>query len=129
MKKKLLKTKGKEVATVAQTSAASLIDAGRKGQEPQAIASPPDVAVTHLEFPPPEYLLGEAQKEPNRKLLEDYRETIGVLRDEKGFSFREIAEWLTQNGVEADYNAVYRVYTKGMPEDEIAAMDQQPLDD
>lgn len=118
MKKKQLKTKGKEVARVAQTTAASVIDENRKGQELKATTSPPDVAVTHLEFPPAEYLLEEAQKEPNRKLLEDYRETIRVLRDDKGFSFREIAEWLTENGVDADYNAVYRVYTKGMSEDQ-----------
>ena len=60
----------------------------------------------------------EARKEPNRKLLQDYGEVISLLRDAKDFSFREIAEWLTENGVDADYNAVYRVYTKGMSENE-----------
>jgi hypothetical protein len=105
-------------AAVAQTAAASVIDESPKGQELKATPSPPDVAVTHLEFPPPEFLLEAARNELNRKLLQDYRETINVLRDNKGFSFREIAEWLTENGVDADYNAVYREYTKGMSDDE-----------
>jgi hypothetical protein len=126
MKKKQLKSKGKDVVAVAQSPAASLSVKSAKGNQPAA--SPPCDVVTHLEFPPPEYLLQEAEKEPNQKLLEDYRETINVLRNGKGFSFREIAEWLTQNGVDADYNAVYRVYTKGMPDDEVAALDQEPAD-
>ena len=85
--------------------------------------------MTRLEFPPPDYLLELARGEANRKLLQDYRETINTLRDEKGFSFREIADWLTQNGVETDYNSVYRAYTKGMPEELVAQLDQEPLDD
>jgi hypothetical protein len=74
---------------------------------------------TFLECPPPEYLLEEAMKEPNRRLLHDYIQTIRVLRDEKGFTFREIAEWLTESGVDADHNAVYRAYTKGMTDAEL----------
>jgi len=42
-------------------------------------------------IPPPEYLLEEAMKEPDRKLLEEYYQTITVLRDNKRFSFREIS--------------------------------------
>jgi hypothetical protein len=126
MKKKQFKTKGKEAVAVAQSPAASVSDKSANGK-PQ-VASPPGDVVTHLEFPPPHFLLEQAEKEPNRKLLEDYLETISVLRKDKGFSFREIAEWLTQNGVAADYNAVYRVYTKGMPDDEVAALDQEPSD-
>jgi hypothetical protein len=126
MKKKQFKSKGKEVVAVAQSPTASVSEKSAKGK--QTAASPPDDVVTHLEFPPPEYLLQEAEKQPNRKLLVDYIETINVLRNGKGFSFREIAEWLTQNGVDADYNAVYRVYTKVMPDDEVAALDQEPAD-
>jgi hypothetical protein len=51
-----------------------------------------------------------AQEEPEKTLLSDYMETIRVLRDEKDFSFRDIAEWLTNNGVPTDHNAVYREY-------------------
>ena len=127
MKKKQFKSKGKEVVAVAQSPAASVSDKSAKGK-PQATSLPPGDVVTHLEFPPPHFLLEQAEKEPNRKLLEDYRETINVLRNDKGFSFREIAEWLRQNGVDADYNAVYRVYTKGMPDDEVAELDQEPAD-
>lgn len=128
-KRKKLTANGKIAAAVGQTAAASAIETGPKGEDQKAAPAPSGVTVVHLEFPPPDYLLEEALKEPNRKLLQDYRETISVLRDNKGFSFREIAEWLTQNGVDADYNAVYRVYTKGLPEDVVAALDNEPVDD
>jgi hypothetical protein len=72
------------------------------------------VRVTHLEFPPPDYLLEKAMKEPDRRLIEDYDGVIRTLRDEKRFTFREVAEWLEENGVEVDHNAVYRQYTKGL---------------
>jgi hypothetical protein len=118
-KRKRLTAKGKIGAAVVQTAAASAIETGPKGGDQEAAPWPPaGIVVRDVLFPPPEYLLEEAQKESNRKLLQDYSEVIGVLREEKGFSFREIAEWLTQKGIDADYNAVYRVYTKGMSEDE-----------
>jgi hypothetical protein len=85
---------------------------------PPKPSEPASAHVNHLECPPPDILAQEAMKEPNRKLLQDYRETISILRKDKGFSFREIADWLTQNGIAADFNAVYRVYTKGMSAEE-----------
>jgi hypothetical protein len=36
------------------------------------------------------------------------------LRDEKRFTFREIAEWLLEYGIECDHNSVYREYTKDL---------------
>ena len=92
-----------------------------------AWAAKPSVAV--LEFPPPHYLLERARGETNRKLLQDYLEVIQTLRDEKGFSFREIAEWLSKNGVDADYNAVYRAYTKYLSDTEVAQLDQEEADE
>jgi hypothetical protein len=68
--------------------------------------------------PPPEFLLSEAMAEPDRRLLEEYGDTIRVLRDDKRFTFREIAEWLQEYGVECDHNAVYREYTKGLSYEE-----------
>jgi hypothetical protein len=47
--------------------------------------------------------------------LSDYSAVIQTLRDEKNFTFREIAQWLEGHHVLADHNAVYREYTKGMP--------------
>jgi|SRR5580658_1417704 hypothetical protein len=64
--------------------------------------------------PPPEFLLHEAMGEPDRRLLTEYGETIRVLRADKRFTFREIAEWLKGRGIECDHNSVYREYTKGM---------------
>ena len=78
--------------------------------------------VVQLENPPPEYLLEEAMKEPDRKLLEEYIQTIKVLRDNKRFTFREIADWLKEYGVIADHNAIYRAYLKSLPERDAAAL-------
>jgi hypothetical protein len=54
-----------------------------------------------------------AEREPDQREVADYIETIRTLR-RKGFSFREIAEWFTEQNIHADHNAVYRIYTKLM---------------
>ena len=119
MKKKRSKSKDQQPVVVAPAATAAAVGTGSKVEETGASPQPGGVSVIHLEFPPPDYLLEQARGETNRKLLQDYRDTIRVLRDEKGFSFREIADWLTENGVEADYNSVYRVYTKGMSDEQV----------
>ena len=63
-------------------------------------------------------MLEEAKAEANQRELADYRDTISLLR-QKGFSFREIGEFLSKRGVFADHNAVYRVYTKHMTSEEM----------
>lgn len=63
--------------------------------------------------PPPEDVEHMADEEPNRRFLRDYIGAIRKLRD-KGFSFREIAEWLSKLGIPADHNSVYRVYLRSM---------------
>ena len=63
--------------------------------------------------PPPEALFLEAESEPDQRSLAQYLDSIRVLRD-KSFSYREIAEWLSERGVSADHNTVYRVYTKSL---------------
>ena len=83
-----------------------------------ANSSPPAVS-THrphgerMEMPPPEVLLREAEEEPDYRDLSHYTSVIGTLR-EKGFSYRNIAEWFSQRGVDVDHNAVYRVYTNSL---------------
>ncbi len=62
-------------------------------------------------------MLEEAEAEADQRELADYRDTISLLR-QKGFSFREIGEFLSKRGVFADHNAVYRVYTKFMTPEE-----------
>ena len=79
---------------------------------------PSAVAVRQLECPPPEFLLKEALAEPDRRLVEDYAETIRTLRDGKRFTFREISVWLNERGIECDHNSVYRAYTKGLSAEE-----------
>ncbi len=60
----------------------------------------------------PQKLLAEAQVESSRRGLADYKDAIKVLKEDKGFSFREIAAWLQQRGLNADHNAVWRAYSK-----------------
>jgi len=76
--------------------------------------------------PPPDILLEEAEAEPNYRDLGEYFEVMRRLRD-KGFSYREIAGWLSERGVDADHNAVYRVYMRNLSDDE-AHMEEQEAD-
>ena len=64
-------------------------------------------------MPPPEFLFREAEQEPDFRTLSAYVDSIRTLRD-KGFSYREIAHWLSQRGVAVDHNAVYPVYTNSL---------------
>jgi hypothetical protein len=63
-------------------------------------------------------MLEDAEAEVDQRDLADYRDTITTLR-QKGFSFREIGEFLSKRGVFADHNAVYRIYAKYMTPEEI----------
>lgn len=86
--------------------------------------------ITHLDVPPPDFLLAEAMNEPDRRLLEEYGQVIRTLRDEKRFTFREIAEWLKEYGFDCDHNAVYREYTRGLSEqDEQAVAIQDAMEE
>ena len=60
-------------------------------------------------MPDPEVLFRQAEQEPDFQTLSAYVDSIQMLRD-KGFSYREIAHWLSERGVDVDHNAVYRVY-------------------
>ncbi len=80
--------------------------------------------MVQLEMPPPDALLREAEEEPNYRNLASYCPVIDKLRS-KGFSYREIAEWLTERGVEADHNAVYRVYINSLSDHEAAIVDKE----
>jgi hypothetical protein len=59
---------------------------------------------------PEEAFLQDAEKEPKRILLADHTKTIKTLRDKKRLTFRAIAEWFGERGVETDQSAVYRAY-------------------
>jgi len=139
----LPKVKGSKLvskAAVEPFSAAAVSAADNNAKaEPEVAESPKYVVAPGLnsssdprpEFPPPspDELLQLAVQEVDRDLLSDYAPVIGTLREDKGFSFREIAEWLNDHGVPADYNAVYRLYTKGMDSAEVQAIDQQEEDE
>ena len=65
----------------------------------------------------PQQVLAEAVQEPRRRGLADYQDAIRVLKEEKEFSFRDIAVWLQQRGLKVDHNAVWRAYSKAAPEE------------
>ena len=92
----------------------------------KTVAAPTEqtVRVVQLEMPPPDALLREAEEEPNYRDLSEYCPVIAKLRG-KGFSYREIAEWLSERGVELDHNAVYRLYTRNMSDQEARMEDQE----
>jgi len=72
-------------------------------------------SITESGVPPPDAFLEQAKQEPKRKLLADHTGTISVLRNEKRFTFRQIAEWLTARGIETDHSGVYRAYLASIP--------------
>ena len=109
MKNRITKSKSKAVAT--------------------AIADkPPITAVVKSDCPAPEAFLEEAKKEPKRILLMDYIATINTLRLEKKFTFRAIADWLGQRGIETDHSAVYRAYLAAIPERDRSPYESWPAE-
>ena len=76
----------------------------------EVISFPPG---TPISMPSPELLFRQAEQEPDVRALSAYVDSIHTLR-EKGFSYREIADWLSERGVDVDHNAVYRVYTNSL---------------
>lgn len=54
-----------------------------------------------------EEILAEAQKAENRDTLRPHRKTIDLLRS-KDYSWREIADFLSERGVEADHTKLFR---------------------
>jgi hypothetical protein len=85
--------------------------------EPATVLLPVSVA-PDSEIPAPDAFLEEAKNEPKRKLISDHIRTINTLREEKRFTFRAIAEWLTKRGIETDHSSVYRAYLAAIPEDQ-----------
>jgi len=84
------------------------------------------VTIEDSPFPPPSVddLLNEAEQEFDKLQIHQYLPIIHTLR-KKNFTFREIAKWLVGRGVEVNYNAVYRAYTRDLSEAEVADLDYQ----
>jgi hypothetical protein len=107
MKKKLSRKRSKIPAKKTLRKMAS----GPVSATPAEVISSP--STTQISMPPPEYLFREAEQEPDFRTLSAYVDSIRVLRD-KGFSYRDIAHWFSERGVNVDHNAVYRVYTNSL---------------
>jgi hypothetical protein len=98
-----------------------------------APTSAPSAQVVSLQpgspiMPDPERLFREAEGEPDLRTLSAYVDSIRILRD-KGFSYREIADWLSERGIEVDHNSVYRAYTKSLSDYEVKLEDLREADD
>ena len=102
--KKPLKTRSKKMLAKSATAPAGSSETERPANyQPTVIHS----------MPPPEELFQQAEQEPNFRDLSAYVDSIRVLR-EKGFSYREIADWFSERGVDVTHNTVYRVFTKSL---------------
>jgi len=76
---------------------------------------PPSATTMQADILPEEAFLEDAEKEPKRILLADHTKTIRTLRDKKRLTFRAIAEWFGERGLETDQSAVYRAYCASIP--------------
>jgi len=88
-----------------------------KSKEKTATESvePPSATTVQADILPEEAFLDDAEKEPKRILLADHTKTIRTLRDKKRLTFRAIAEWFGERGLETDQSAVYRAYCASFP--------------
>ena len=59
----------------------------------------------------PAELLSQAKKATPKAQIEEYRETVEVLR-EKGYSWRDIASFLNERGIDVDHTRIYRTFGK-----------------
>ena len=76
---------------------------------------PPTATTIQADILPEEAFLQDAEKEPKRILLADHTKTIRTLRDKKRLTFRAIAAWFGERGLETDQSAVYRAYCASLP--------------
>lgn len=63
----------------------------------------------------PEKILAAAKAAKPKVQIEEYRDAVNVLRD-KGYTWREIADFLNQQGVQTDHTRVYRTFGKAIKE-------------
>ena len=59
----------------------------------------------------PKEMLAEAKAMASKPRIEEYRETVQTLR-EKGYTWREIADFLNERGISTDHTRIYRTFGK-----------------
>lgn len=59
-------------------------------------------------------ILSDARSAPAKGTLEAHREAILLLRN-KGYTWREVADFLAERGVQADHTKVFRFIAKSQP--------------
>lgn len=80
------------------------------------VVQPPTATTPQIDPFAEEAFLQDAENEPKRIRLDDHIKTIRTLRDKKKLTFRAIAEWFGERGLETDQSAVYRAYCASFPE-------------
>ena len=80
----------------------------------------PEVSTPNLDN-----ILADAKAAPPKVRLEEYREAVEALR-EKGYSWREVADFLSQRGVVTDHTRVYRYF--GEPGKRQRRTEKKPVD-
>jgi hypothetical protein len=63
--------------------------------------------MTNKSLPDPEDLLHSAENMPEKVSLPRFWKSISTLRD-KGYSWREISEWLAKRGVKVHHSQLHR---------------------
>jgi hypothetical protein len=121
MKRKRSKKRSK---ISAKKSLPKVASAPANATSAEVISSLPSAPI----MPDPEVLFRQAEQEPDFRALSAYVDSIRMLRD-KGFSYRDIADWLSERGLEVDHNAVYRAYTKNLSDYEAHLEDQREADE
>ena len=58
-----------------------------------------------------EDILSAAKAAPSKMRIEEHREAVQILRD-KGYTWREIADFLNKQGIQTDHTRVYRIFGK-----------------
>lgn len=112
------------VSRMKRTSKKKDIKAVPVSAEKPAIQVAGEREVTFARPPSVGELLAEAAEEPNFIDLDEYLPVIEQLR-EKGFSYREVANWLTARGIEVSYGAVYRLCVRRLAYDEAVIAEQE----
>ncbi len=59
----------------------------------------------------PKKILAAAKAAPSKVQIEEHREAVKLLR-EKGYTWREIADFLNKQGIQTDHTRVYRTFGK-----------------
>jgi hypothetical protein len=86
-----------------------------------------DVSVETVEMRPPQSILQDAMQEkakPPFFCSSDYAESVRVLRDEKGMTWKEIGQWFEDRGVSIAWASLRAAYYRMLLAERISNVGQ-----